>query len=237
MKKKQTRIEGKKMKINERKRQLITKTEPNSSISEQFKIIQTGIDFSGIDKSYQTILVTSPEPGTGKSTIAANLAIVYAQKGKKTLLIDGDMRKPTVHMTFNMSNHLGLSTNLTKALELSESCQRTDVKNLFILPSGIIPPNPAELLSSKRMEYLMTAIRKIFDIIIIDSPPITVVSDALILASQTDGVILVVRKKVTKKEKLKQATEQIDMVKAPIIGVVFNGESEKSDGNYYYEYK
>ncbi|WP_231620957.1 polysaccharide biosynthesis tyrosine autokinase [Carnobacterium maltaromaticum] len=214
---------------------LITIRDKSSLISEQFKIIQTGIDFSGVNQSYRTIVITSPEAGSGKSTVAANLAVVYAQKGKKTLLIDGDMRKPTVHITFNKKNFLGLSTALTEKVKLSDICQITDIKGLSIITSGIIPPNPTDLLNSKRMEKLLKILQKYFDVILIDSPPVTVVSDTLALAARSDGVLLVVRNKFTQKEKCNQAIEQIKLVKKPIIGAVFNGETKRSDEKYYYQ--
>ncbi|WP_317912521.1 CpsD/CapB family tyrosine-protein kinase [Carnobacterium maltaromaticum] len=214
---------------------LITKTDINSPISEQFKSIQTGIDFMGVDKPYKTILITSPESGSGKSTISANLAVIYAKKGKKTLLIDGDMRKPSIHKIFNKNNSLGLSTALTEKVKLLDYCQSTDVKELFILTSGIIPPNPTELLSSKKFGEGIKELKGYFDIIIIDSPPVTIVSDTLILSAQSDGVLLVVRNKITQKEACNQAIEQIKLVKKPIIGVVFNGETKQQNKIYYYK--
>lgn len=231
---------GKELVMNqpiEEKRRLITKLHSTSSISEQFKNIRTAIEFSGIDQPFQTILVTSPEPMSGKSTISANLAIVYAQKGKKTLLIDGDMRKPTVHKTFNKTIFDGLSTSLTENSKVIDNCKKSGIKNLFILTSGPVPPNPNELLGSKRMGTVLEELKKQFDIIIIDSPPVTVVSDALVLAPHTDGVIFVVRNRVTAKYKAKQAIEQIKMTRAPIIGAILNGELEKENNNYYYAYK
>lgn len=221
----------------EEKRKLITKTKINSPISEQFKLVRTGIEFAGVDSPFKTILVTSPEAMSGKSTVSANLAVVYAKKGKKTLLIDGDMRKPTIHQTFNKSIFFGLSTSLTEDFKLSEICQKTEVDGLFVLTSGPIPPNPNELLGSKRMALLLNELKKDFDIVIIDTPPVTVVSDALVLAPQIDGIILVVRSRKTKKEKAKQAIEQIKITRTPIIGTVLNRDLEKLDNNYYYAYK
>lgn len=166
--------------------------------------------------------------------MTANLAVVYAQRGKKTLLIDGDMRKPTIHKIFNKKNFLGLSNALTGEIKLSDICQMTDVKRLSIITSGIIPPNPTDLLNSKRMGKFLQILQKYFDVILIDSPPVTVVSDALVLAAQSDGVLLVVRNKFTQKEKCYHAIEQIKLVKKPIIGAIFNGETKRSDEKYYY---
>ena len=223
-------------KKTEGKRKLITEKKINSPISEQFKLVRTGIEFAGVDSVFKTILVTSPEATTGKSTVASNLAVVYAQKGKKTLLIDADMRKPTIHKIFSKSLSIGLSNCLTETVLLSEICQKTEIKGLFVLTSGELPPNPNELLGSKRMALLMNEIKKGFDIVIIDTPPVTVVSDALVLATQSDGIILVVRSRITTKNRAKKAIEQIKMTRVPIIGVVLNGDSEKESDTYYYGY-
>lgn len=223
--------------VKKTKGRLITQVNPNSQFSEQYKIIQTSIDFSVVDKPYQTILVTSAEPGTGKSTTAANLAVVYAQKGKKVLLVDGDMRKPTIHKIFRESNIVGMSNNLTENLKLSESLLKSETKGLFILTSGVIPPNPGELLNSKRMKQLLSTAKKKFDFIIIDSPPMLMMSDSIVLASLADGVVIVVRKQLTKKEALNRTIQQLNLIQAQIIGVVFNGESANESEAYYYEYK
>lgn len=223
--------------VKKTKGRLITQVNPNSQFSEQYKIIQTSIDFSVVDKPYQTILVTSAEPGTGKSTTAANLAVVYAQKGKKVLLVDGDMRKPTIHKIFRESNIVGMSNNLTENLKLSESLLKSETKGLFILTSGVIPPNPGELLNSKRMKQLLSTAKKNFDFIIIDSPPMLMMSDSIVLASLADGVVIVVRKQLTKKEALNRTIQQLNLIQAQIIGVVFNGESANESEAYYYEYK
>lgn len=219
------------------RKQLIAYKNPTSPVSEQFKTIRTSIDFSAIDSAFQTILVTSPEVGSGKSTIAANLAIVYAQQGKKTLLIDGDLRKPTVHKTFSKNMFCGLSSVLTDQIDLHEACQSTEVPNLSILTSGAIPPNPNEMLSSNKMTVILEELKQEYDLIIIDTPPVTIVSDALVIAQEVDGVILAVRYGVTLKDRIKQAVEQIGMTRTPIIGTVLNGVSEKKSNYYYYAYK
>ncbi|MDZ5759759.1 CpsD/CapB family tyrosine-protein kinase [Carnobacterium maltaromaticum] len=222
--------------LNDR-RQLITQTNPNSIISEQFKTIRTGIDFAGVDEKIKTLLITSPEVETGKSTISANLAIVFAQKGLRTLLIDGDMRKPTVHKTFDKNMNIGLSNSLTEDIDIVNCCQRTTIRNLFILTCGVIPPNPNELLGSRRMKVALDRLKKNFDRIIIDTPPVMVVSDALVLAPNTDGVILVIRDNETLKDRAKQALEQIKITKTPVIGAILNGVSEKENSPYYHVYK
>ncbi|WP_167629005.1 CpsD/CapB family tyrosine-protein kinase [Listeria valentina] len=225
------------MKKRTERKQLIAYNDPNSPVSEQFKTIRAGIDFSSIDSTFNTILITSPEAGSGKSTISANLAVVNAQQGKKTLLIDADLRKPTIHKTFSKNLYTGLSAVLTDEINLEESYQPTEVENLFVLTSGAIPPNPNEMLGSKKMASVLEELQQLFDLIIIDTSPITIVSDALVLAPQTDGVILVTRFGSSLKERTKQAVEQIRMTRAPIIGAVLNGVSEKKSNYYYYAYK
>ncbi|WP_036097499.1 CpsD/CapB family tyrosine-protein kinase [Listeria floridensis] len=208
--------------------------EYNSSISEQFKLIRTGIDFSGIDENKQVILITSPESGTGKSTIASHLAVAYAEKGARTLLIDADMRKPTLHKRFSKKMLTGLSSVITGEDTLEDSLQKVTMSTcmLSILTSGPIPPNPNDLLSSKKMAELIERLRESFDKIIIDTPPVTIVSDALVLSERTDGTVLVCRHHKTLKEKAKDAVSQLQLARANLIGVIFNGT--KNAENYYY---
>ncbi|EIA20024.1 CpsD/CapB family tyrosine-protein kinase [Listeria fleischmannii] len=205
-----------------------------SPTSEQFKLIRTGIDFSGIDEKKQVILITSPESGTGKSTVSSHLAVAYAEKGARTLLIDADMRKPTLHKRFSKNLHLGLSNVMTGDISLEDSIQEVELRasTLSILTSGPIPPNPNDLLSSKKMSELIEALRDSFDKIIIDTPPVTIVSDALVLADSADGTVLVCRYHKTLKEKAKHAVNQLRLSKAKLIGVIFNGT--KNAENYYY---
>ncbi|MEI8588241.1 polysaccharide biosynthesis tyrosine autokinase, partial [Acinetobacter baumannii] len=175
----------------EHKRKLVTKNDPKSPISEQYRTIRTNIQFSSVDEEIRTIMVTSSGPGEGKSTTTANLAVVFAQQGKRVLLVDADLRKPTVHYTFNLMNTSGLTSVLTNQMTLMESVKAIDMKNLFILPSGPIPPNPAELLGSKAMDYFMKAALEEFDIILFDTPPVLAVTDAQILSNKCQGTILV----------------------------------------------
>lgn len=205
-----------------------------SSINEQFKLIRIGIDFSSIDEKKQVILITSPESGTGKSTISSHLAVAYAEKGARTILIDADMRKPTLHKRFSKNLYLGLSNVITGDISLEDSIQEVDfhASQLSILTSGPIPPNANDLLSSQKMAELINVLRGSFDKIIIDTPPITIVSDALVLADSADGTVLVCRYNKTLKEKAKQAVNQLRLSKTKLIGVIFNGT--KNAENYYY---
>ncbi|MGG3915949.1 CpsD/CapB family tyrosine-protein kinase [Rossellomorea vietnamensis] len=216
------------------KRKLITKTDPKSPISEQYKTIRTNINFSSVDQEMRSIMVTSSGPGEGKSTTAANLSVVFAQQGKKVLLVDADMRKPTAHYTFNLTNTFGLTTVLTRQKALKEVTNPSGVENLDILPCGPIPPNPAELMSSKAMEnFLMEAYQE-FDILIFDTPPILAVTDAQVLANQCDGTVLVISSGTTEVESAVKAKELLASTKGKLLGVVLNNREIKDTSYYYY---
>jgi capsular exopolysaccharide synthesis family protein len=222
-------------KKTELKRSLITNQNPKSPISEQYRTIRTNIQFSSVDEEIKTVLVTSSGPGEGKSTTVANLAVVFAQQGKKVLLIDSDLRKPTVHYTFNFTNTFGLTNVLTKQASLDEVVNASMEKNLYILTSGPIPPNPAELLSSKAMEQLMRDVEEEFDVVLFDSPPLLAVTDGQILASKCDGTILVVSSGKTETEQAVKAKELLNSANSHILGVVLNGK-KMENSNYYYYY-
>lgn len=215
------------------RRKLITKVDPKSSISEQYRTIRTNIQFSSIDKELRSIVVTSSGPGEGKSTTVANLAVTFAQQGKRVLLVDADLRKPTVHYTFNTTNSFGLSTVLAKQSTLSNTAKETDIENLFLLTSGPIPPNPAELLGSNTMTLFFEEAFHGYDVVLFDTPPVNVVTDAQILANQCDGTILVVSSGRTEKDKIVKAKTLLETAKGKLMGVVLNNKKMK-DSNYYY---
>jgi protein-tyrosine kinase len=222
-------------KIGSNKRNLITHFSPRAAISEQYRTIRTNIQFSSVDESIRTILVTSSGPEEGKSTTVANLAVVFAQQGKKVLLIDADLRKPTVHYTFQLDNTIGLTNVLTKQTQLDKAAVTTLVENLSVLPSGPIPPNPAELLGSKAMEDMLVAALEQFDIVIFDTPPVLAVTDAQILANRCDGTILVVGSGKTQIEPAMKSKELLLSSKGKLLGVVLNRKNAK-DSQYYYYY-
>ena len=226
---------NKKSKKTELKRNLITNQNPKSPISEQYRTIRTNIQFSSVDEEIKTILVTSSGPGEGKSTTVANLAVVFAQQGKRVLLIDSDLRKPTVHYTFNFTNTFGLTNVLTRQSQLHDVVKETMEKNLYILTSGPIPPNPAELLSSRAMEQLMKDVEEEFDVVLFDSPPLLAVTDGQILASKCDGTILVVSSGKTETEQAVKAKELLNAANSHILGVVLNSK-KMENSNYYYYY-
>lgn len=214
---------------------LITVTRPSSVVAEQFRTIRTNIHFSMIDSDLKTLAITSAGPGAGKSTISANLAVTFASEGKKVLLVDTDMRKPTVHKTFKLPNHDGLTTLLTdRTAQTSDIIHTLREERLYVLTSGVIPPNPAELLSSRRMEQLKSELEGLFDLIIFDLPPVVAVTDAQIMASKTDGTIFVINKGGADKEMVLKAKELLDKVQANVLGAVFNRVETKN--NHYYAY-
>ncbi|MFW8616792.1 MULTISPECIES: CpsD/CapB family tyrosine-protein kinase [Enterococcus] len=216
---------------------LITMVDPSSPISEQYRTIRTNIQFaSSADKQIKTIVVTSSGPGEGKSTTSANLAVVFAKSGQRVLLVDADMRKPTVYKTFSLNNASGLSTVLSTSTSVLEAAQKTVIDNLSVLTSGPKPPNPSELLGSARMNQVMEEAKNLYDVVIFDMPPVVAVTDAQIMASKADGTILVVRENVARKESLTKARDLLNMVQARIIGVVYNGAEHSKDSGYYYYY-
>lgn len=227
-------LKKKKAKVTRQNRSLITVSDPRSPISEQFKTIRTNIQFSS-DLGIRTIAVTSSGPGEGKSTTVANLAVVFAQQGKKTLLIDCDMRKPTVHYTFNLENHHGITSILTKRSDLKQCLKETDVENLSVLTTGPIPPNPAELLSSQSMKDLLKEALETFDMILLDTPPVLAVTDAQILANQCDGTILVIKSGETPVDAALKTKELLLAANGKLLGTVLN-DKQFQDSHYYYYY-
>lgn len=222
-----------------RKSQLLSKslvafTTPRSLISEQYRTLRTNINFSSADQDIKSIVITSAAHSEGKSTTAVNLAIVYAQEGKKVLLIDGDMRKPTMHHTFSVKNSIGLTNVLVRQNTLETAIKATGIENLDLITSGPIPPNPVELLGSKTLKGMLSRLKETYAVVIVDTPPILAVADAQIWANLSDGTILVINSGTTVKEEAMKAKEAIAASNSRLIGAVLN--NYKLPQNNYSEY-
>ena len=203
---------------------LISYNNSASMISEQYRTIRTNIQFLSIEKPYRTLIITSPGFGEGKTTTTANLGVVMAQQGKKILIVDADLRNPMLHSIFNIENTVGLTNVLIDQSSLQETIRKTGIDNLDILPSGPIPPIPAELLSSDAMKELMEQALEEYHVILFDSPPVNTLSDAQILSNLVDGVVIVVNSGKTKKETGIKALEALKSANAKLLGVVLNNK-------------
>lgn len=219
---------------------LIVHTDPKALVSEAFRNMRTNVHYSNVDKELKIIQITSSQQGEGKSTIVANYATTLAQSGKKVLIIDCDLRRPRIHKIFGTPNINGLINVLMRENELDRSIKYTKVEGVFVLVAGPVPPNPSEMLESKRMGEIIDAARGIFDIVILDSSPVQPVTDALITSKHADGTIVVVALEETQKEALKKTVESLENVDANIIGTVVNKANIKRGhygyGGYSYKY-
>jgi len=216
---------------------LITNLKPHSRISESYRILRTNIQYSTVDSPLKTILVSSSQPGEGKSTTVSNLAVAYAQEEKRILLVDADLRKPTLHQIFSVTNRSGLTNVLANEQSLEDAVHSTEIPNLHLLTSGTYTPNPAEMLGSKRMNQLLDKVAQDYDLVLIDSPPIMAVTDAQILSTLCDGVIMVLNYGKVKRDVAKKALEQLAHVNAKVLGVVINNKTYTGkDSGYYYYY-
>ncbi|MCJ1759076.1 polysaccharide biosynthesis tyrosine autokinase [Mammaliicoccus sciuri] len=215
---------------------LITIDKPKSVISEKFRGIRTNILFSTADNDVQTIVFTSEKPAAGKSTVSANVAITYAQAGYKTLLIDGDMRKPTQHYIFNTDNMDGFSNLIINKTDYNKAIHKTDIVNLDLLTSGPIPPNPSELIGSEKSLEVFDYLRSEYDFIIIDTPPVNTVTDAQLFSEIAKYVVYVVDVKKNDRNAVKKGKELIEKAGAKILGVVLNKAPEDKSSSYYYYY-
>ena len=215
---------------------IISIRNPKSPISEGYRGIRTSIEFSNLDKEMKVINVTSSMQGEGKSTVIANLAVSFANLEKKVLLLEGDLRNSSVHRMFNISNINGLTDILLKDKAFAECVHCTDVKNLHVLTCGAMPPNPSEILSSKKMKDFINELREYYDYIFIDTPPIGVVTDAGIISTYSDGCVFVVGSKQCDIEMAKIAKKRLEDVGANIIGAVLNKFEAEGNGYNYYNY-
>ncbi len=217
-------------------RATIVHTEPRSTVSEAYRSIRTSLlCASSEDKPINTILVTSPSPLEGKSTTAVNLGIVLAQGPTRVLLVDADMRKPQLHNFLGIKNEIGLSNFLSQHIDIQDIIKKTEIENLSVVTCGTSPPNPAELLGSNKMKMFLAEAAKIFNRVIIDSPPMAVVTDAAILSGITDGSILVIYSNKTTRDIFPHIRHIFKSINANVLGVIVNNISIYK-GGYYYQY-
>jgi non-specific protein-tyrosine kinase len=202
---------------------LITVADPRSPVSEAYRTLRTNLDFSSLDKPVKTMLVTSAGPEEGKSTVLANLAVTTAQTGRKVILVDCDLRRPTLHNIFNLKNDVGLTTMVVDDVAMeSPPLQDTGVEGLQLVSSGPLPPNPSELLGSRRMEEIVAALLERADVVLFDAPPVVAVTDAAVLAAKVDGVLLVINAGGTKRDYARAAKARLEKVNADLLGAVLN---------------
>ena len=200
---------------------LITLREPASAAAEAYRPLRTNILFSSLDKPIHTLLITSAEPTPEKSLTAANLAVTMAQAEQRVLLVDCDLRQPMLHTIFGLANEQGLTSAILDQ-EAPLAIQPTEVPGLSLLPSGPLPPRPADLLGSRRMEGLLHRLRQAADIVIFDTPPVQNVTDALVLSTRVDGVLLVVQAGRSRRDRVREARQKLEKVKANLLGVVLS---------------
>jgi capsular exopolysaccharide synthesis family protein len=204
---------------------LITLTDPRSPAAEAYHTLRTNLTFAALDKPIETLLVTSAAPGEGKSTVLANLAVTLAQGERRTILVDADLRRPGLHEIFGVANDRGLTTMIVEEAALDDPpLIDVGVDNLWLVPSGPLPPNPADILGSRKMEQTITALiaKTRADIVLFDAPPVIVVTDAIVLGTKVDGVLLVVSAGRTRREHVQRARELLERVHVRIVGAVLN---------------
>lgn len=223
----------------ELKRKKLEKTlyvhdKPKSIVSEKFRGIRSNIMFSSANGEIKSVIITSEKPAAGKSIVSANVAITYAQAGYKTLIIDGDMRKPTQHYNFETSNYDGLSNLIIGKSDFDKAIRSTRVDNLDLLTSGPVPPNPSELIASERFSKLYKQLVDIYDFVIIDTPPVIAVTDAQVFLQHVPHCVLVIDAEKNNKTEVKKAKHLIHKADGHILGAVLNKTPKDKSSNYYY---
>jgi non-specific protein-tyrosine kinase len=212
---------------------LITLADPRSPVSEAYRTLRTNLSFTSLDKPIRTLVVTSPAPDEGKSTTVANLAVTMAQGGRSTILVDCDLRRPTLHSLFGLPAEPGL-TNLVLEENGKLALQKTEVDGLQFLASGPLPPNPADMLGSQRLDEIIATLSEAADVILFDAPPVIAVTDATVLGAKVDGVLLVVSAGKTRRDHAERAKEMLEKGNARIVGVALtNAPKDSGMGGYY----
>lgn len=209
---------------------------PKSTISEKFRGIRSNIMFSNAENEIKSLLITSENPLSGKSTLSANIAITYAQAGYKTLIIDGDMRKPTQHYIFDLYNNSGLSNLIINKTTYSDSIKETRVENLTVLTAGPTPPNPSELIASSKFETIFNELSDHYDFIVIDTPPVNTVTDAQVYVQTVKNCVLVIDAEKNNKIEVKKAKDLLNKADGKLLGAVLNKMPVDKNSSYYYYY-
>lgn len=217
-------------------RNLFSHLYPKSAIAEAFRTMRTNLSFAATGQPLKVIMVTSAGPADGKTTTVVNLGVVMAQAGMRVLLMDCDLRKPVLHKYFDANNQLGVTNLLVQNLEMTDAVRATPVEGLSLLVSGPVPPNPSELLASQKMKDIMERAAGLYDMVIVDAPPVLAVTDAAVMAPRADGVILVVKSGETRIDMIRDTKSQLEKVNAHILGVVLNEVKINSDDYHYYYY-
>ena len=220
--------------MNIGKDKLVVYHQPKNPVSEVYRTIRTNIQFSAVEKEIRTLTVTSATEGEGKTTTIANLAVTLAQQDNRVLILDADLRRPKVHKVFDVENDQGLTEILVNKVDPKSLIKETFVENLFVLPTGVLPPNPAELLGSKNLVKLIEELKESYDYVLIDVPPVNLVADGLLIANIIDGVLLVCSSGVVPVEEAKRAKELLVQAKARVLGVILNNVPMDTTNYYYY---
>lgn len=221
--------------MNTRVSELITVSEPRSPISEAYRTLRTNLDFASLDQALKSLVVTSAGVGEGKSTTLANLAVVSAQARRKVILVDADLRRPRLHDLFGLSNQTGLTTVMMDESALAAPpLQETGIEGLLVLTSGQLPPNPAELMGSRRMAEVIDTLAEQADQVFFDTPPVVAVTDAAVLATKVDGVLLVIGAGKTRREHARAAVERLQQINARLLGTVLTNVQMDTGFRGYY---
>lgn len=224
-------------KSQKKERPLIVHGDPKAVGSEAFRTLRTNLQFTSPDKELKSILLTSVGPGDGKSTVSSNLAVAWAQSGQRVALVGCDLRKPVLHRIFSIPNSPGLTGHLTGMASLEEVViPIKQVPNLDVIPSGPVPPNPAELLQSKAMNSVVEELEAKYDMVIFDGAPVIAVTDAAVMGNKVDGTVLVIRAHEVPRDVALHAKTLLDQANARILGVVLNGVRPQDQRNYQYYY-
>lgn len=214
---------------------LITLIDPRSPVAEAYRTLRTNLMFSSVDRAIRVLVVSSAVQGEGKSTAAANLAVTLAQGGQRTLLVDCDLRKPSQHALWGVPNEQGLTTMLLEtAARDRPPLQPTALESLSLLTSGPLPSNPADVIGSRRMEEVIAALREQADYIVFDAPPVLAVTDAALLALKTDGLLLILRAGVSRRDQTARAKQELERVNVPLIGAVLLDAPRDASVRAYY---